>query len=170
MTEQEFTLIAMAIKTYYPNENIMPNKQAFSLWYDMLKDLPYKETELALKKWVTTNKWSPKISDLRAEVSALAIEYKDYGEAWQEVLQAISQYGFYQADKALESMSPITREAVERIGFTNICMSDYIISERAQFEKIYNSLVERKKEVAQIPQEVRNLISEMKCLQIQEKN
>lgn len=169
MTEKEFAMVAMAIKTYYPEANVMPNQQAFTLWFNQLKDLPYKETELAVNKWVATNKWCPKISDIRATVAGLTNNIKDYGEAWQEVINAISKYGYYQADKALESMSELTREAVKRIGFTNICMSEYIISERAQFEKIYNALAERKKESLQLPPDVRELIAEMACLQIEQK-
>lgn len=170
MTEQEFSKIAMAIKTYYPKEPIMPNPQAMALWYQQLQDIPYNVCQLAVNKWVSTNKWCPTIADIRETVSGLTDNTKSYGEAWQEIVTAIGKYGRYQVDKAYESMSELTRQACKQIGFENICNSEYIISERAQFEKIYNGLVQRKREREQLPQNIRALISEMSCLQIAEKN
>ena len=33
MNKQEFSLFTMALKTYYPRENLLPNTQAMELWY-----------------------------------------------------------------------------------------------------------------------------------------
>ena len=61
-----------AISTYYPKETILPNDEAMTLWYDQLKDLDYKATSEALKKWVAVERWSPSIADLRAGAAAEA--------------------------------------------------------------------------------------------------
>ena len=39
MTIKEFSLIAAAIKTYFPRDNILPTENAMELWYEELKDL-----------------------------------------------------------------------------------------------------------------------------------
>lgn len=65
MTKQEFSKIAMAIKTYYPNTQILPNNAAMELWYQQLQDIPYNVCTLAVNKWVAINKWSPTIADIR---------------------------------------------------------------------------------------------------------
>jgi hypothetical protein len=57
MSEKEFGLFAMALKTYFPKDNLFPNKQAVDLWYRILNDIDYKTAELFLQKWVATNKW-----------------------------------------------------------------------------------------------------------------
>ena len=65
MDKQEFATLAMAIRTYYPKENILPNKEAMQLWFRELHDIPYNVAEAALRKWVSTNKWSPSIAEIR---------------------------------------------------------------------------------------------------------
>jgi hypothetical protein len=57
MTKQEFATFAMALKTYYPREQILPNQQAMELWYRELQDIPMQVAEATLRKWVSTNKW-----------------------------------------------------------------------------------------------------------------
>ena len=39
MNREEFAALAMAIRTYYPRENLMPNDEALNLWYEALQDL-----------------------------------------------------------------------------------------------------------------------------------
>ena len=159
MTKQEFAMLAMAIKTYYPKESILPNDKAMELWYMQLQDLPYKVAEIALNKWVSLNKWSPAISDLRqlaAEISNP--EIKDWSAAWDEVQAAIHTYGFYEANKGLDSLSPLTREVTKRIGFTNLCLSENQSVDRANFRTIYETLAEREKKNEQISPQVRELI------------
>ena len=85
----------------------------------------------------------------------------DWSEAWSQVQMAIRQFGAYRADKALESLPELTREATKRIGFTNLCMSENPSSDRANFRMIYETLADRKKKDAQISAPLRNLISQM---------
>ena len=55
MTIKEFALIAAAIKTYFPRDNILPTESAMDLWYEELKDLPYSIANSALRMFVATN-------------------------------------------------------------------------------------------------------------------
>lgn len=68
MDRKQFATFAMALKTYYPRENILPNQQAMELWFRHLEVVPYEVAELALQKWVLKSKWSPSIADIRALV------------------------------------------------------------------------------------------------------
>lgn len=163
MNKQEFSLFTMALKTYYPRENLLPNSQAMELWFKQLQDIPYHTAEVALNKWVATNKWSPSIADLReavAEVvSGAAI---DWGEGWEQVLKAVRKYGVYRAEDAMESFDTLTRQCVERIGFKQICLSENIATDRANFRMVYEQLAERQKKEAQMPQVLKNLIGEIR--------
>ena len=76
---------------------------------------------------------------------------KRQGEAWGEVQKAISQYGYYRQEEALESLTPIVREAVKRLGFRGICLDENQDAVRAHFFKIYSSLIERKTNDAKLP-------------------
>ena len=153
MNKQEFSLFTMALKTYYPRENLLPNTQAMELWYQQLQDIPYRTAEAALNQWVATNKWSPSIADIRETAAGVASgEVLDWGEGWEQVLKAIRKYGLYRAEDAMESFDPITRQCVERLGFKQICMSENISADRANFRMIYEQLAERRRQEAQMPE------------------
>lgn len=150
MTAKEFAIFADALRTYFPREALLPNNQAMELWFMQLQDIPYPVAEAALNKWVTTNKWSPSI----AEIRELSAEIKngrlpDWGEAWDETCKAIKRFGFYRPKEALESLSPLTRETVNRLGFTNLCMSENPTADRANFRTCYE-IVAKREQQAQI--------------------
>ena len=151
MDKKEFGLFASALRTYYPKEQILPNQQAMELWYRELQDIPFPVAEAALRQWVATNKWSPSIAEIR-EVAATVQHgsVKDWGEAWEQVLTAVRKYGIYNQGKALDSMDQMTRTAAERTGFRNICLSENIATERANFRMIYESLSAQEKSRQQI--------------------
>ena len=159
MNKAEFAQIVMALQTYYPRENLLKTSQEAALWYDMLEDIPYSTAEIGIKKWVMTNKWSPSISDIRAMSEIVTRgEAKDWGNAWEEVINSIGAYGIYHIREALETFDEITREAVERVGYRNICMSENIMAERANFRDIYKELSERKTKANQLSPKMRELI------------
>lgn len=143
MNKQEFSKWAMALKTYYPREQILPNQQAMELWFNALNDLSMDVAEAALMKWVATNKWSPTIAEIRE--TATGVKHgakKDWSEAWADVRTAIAKFGMYRPGEALESLEPVTREAVRRLGFYNLCVSENEISDRARFKEIYEGLAD----------------------------
>lgn len=163
MNKKEFGVFAMALKTYYPRENLLPNNQAMELWFKQLSDIPYQVAETGLNKWVSLNKWSPSIADIREMSNSIAHgELPDWGDAWEEVCKSIRKYGSYNAREGLESLSPLTRKATERIGYTNLCMSVNPSSDRANFRMIYEQLAEREKKESQMSQPFKQLIMQMR--------
>ncbi len=169
MNKQEFSKIAMAIKTYYPNQNLLPNQQAMELWYLQLQDIPYKVCMAVVNKWVALNKWAPTIADIR-EGSVEIVEggKKDWSEAWEEVLFNIREYGFHRAEDGLERLSGITRQAVERIGYTRLCHSENITADRANFRDIYNELSKREAQEKQIPKQLLEHINNIKMIGVKD--
>ena len=172
MTKKEFAMFTMALKTYYPRENLLPNEQAMELWFKQLEDIPYQVAETGLNKWVALNKWSPSIADIREMASEIVNgELPDWGDAWEEVCKAIRCYGSYRALEALESLSPLARKATERMGFTNLCMSENVSADRANFRMIYETLAERQKRDAQLPAQLKEMLLEIKgSLLLEDKN
>lgn len=165
MNKKEFAIFASALRTYYPKENILPNEQALELWYKQLNDIPYNVAEVTLNKWVATNKWSPSIADIREQATGIVEgEAKEWGEAWQEVLRAISLYGSWEERKAMDSLDETTRKVVKRLGFRNLCFSENVQNDRANFRMIYEREQERAKQDAQLPQKLKALISNMPML------
>lgn len=162
MERQEFATFAAALRTYYPKEQLLPNQQAMELWFRELQDIPYSVAETALRKWVATNKWSPSIAEIREAVTGISKEkIPDWSEAWENVLTAVRTYGSYQPVEALESLDERTRSCVRRIGFRNICMSENISVERANFRRIYEATAERDAQEMALPAPLKQKIAEL---------
>lgn len=164
MDKQEFATLAMAIRTYYPKENILPNKEAMQLWFRELQDIPFPVAEAALRKWVSTNKWSPSIAEIReASANIQNGDIPDWGEGWEQVCKAIRKYGFYEPKKALESLDPLTRQVVERLGFRNICLSENPTAERANFRQCYEVLAKREQTRQQLALPLQEAIKQIQA-------
>ena len=160
MTKSEFVKFAAALKTYYPRESILPNQPAIELWYVQLQDLPYEVAEAVLNQWVATERYSPSIAEIRERAAyVMGGGIKDWGESWEAVLMAIRRFGRYREKEALENMDELTRACVKRLGYSEICMSENIQADRANFRKVYEQLAERKKKDEQIPNGLREMIS-----------
>lgn len=152
MTKSEFGQLADAIRTYYPKEEILPNAAAMSLWYEQLKDIDYKLASMALQKWVATNKWSPAISDIRGQVVDIVNPTpKTWGEAWQEVIKAVAHFGYYQEAEAMASLDDLTRHCVKGVGYRQLCISENLSVERANFRMIFENEAEKRKVNSQLP-------------------
>lgn len=168
MDKKDFSMLAMALRTYYPKENLLPNQQAMELWFRELQDIDAKVAEAALRKWVSTNKWSPSIADIRETAASVKCgEIPDWGDGWEQVLKAIRKYGVYGIEEAMESFDPITRQCVKRLGFKNICMSENISADRANFRMIYEQVAERKKKDSQMPEKLKQLIGTIQDTNLQ---
>ena len=150
MTKQEFSKIAMAIKTYYPNAQI-PNNAAMELWYQQLQDISYKVCTLAVNKWVAINKWPPTIADIREYTAGISGTDPDWSEAWEELMKNIQVYGFYRVEEGKAALSDLTRKAVDRIGYVHICNSENIVADRAAFRDIYTGIAKRAEQKKRLP-------------------
>ena len=171
ISREEFAVFVSAMRTYYGRENLLPNSQAMELWYRQLEDIPAKVAEASLNKWVALNKWSPSIADIRTIAAEITVgEAMDWAEAWANVLKAVKLYGYNRQKEAMDYLDDLTREAVRRVGWHDICMSENIGIERAAFRDTYNNLSQRRAKEAVLPPSVRNLIAgireEMKQIEV----
>lgn len=160
MDRKEFSAFAMALKTFYPREQLLPNEQAMQLWYAQLRDIPDDVAQLALHKWVATNKWPPTIAEIRE--TAANITHGDsltWGEAWERALTAVRRFGSYNKAAALDSLDPLTRRCVENIGYMELCLSENIMVERAHFQRIFDVYSKRENTRQQLPVALQSAIS-----------
>lgn len=160
MDHKEFAAFAMAIRTYYPKEQLLPNQAAMELWHRELQDIPANVAELALRKWVATQKWSPSIAELRELCATITQgESMTWGEAWEKALEAVRRFGSYRQGEALASLDPLTRRCVKHLGFRDLCASENITADRANFRMIYETLQKREETQRQLAAPVREAIA-----------
>ena len=158
MNTTEWMKIAAAINTYYRKDKPFPNKEAMQLWYEEFKDLPYEAVATGLRRHVNTSRWCPTIAELKEAIVTNIAGQKDWGAAWEECLRAVHRYGQYQVEEGLASLSPLTREVAERIGFKTLCLEDEL-KNRANFRMIFEQVVNNEYEKAALPVELQEKIA-----------
>lgn len=158
MILNEWLSAVAVLKSVYTTANFLPDEMVVKTWYELLKDLDFNQVTATVNKYVMINKFPPTIADIREGCIDIVSGPIDWGKGWDEVLKAIKEHGSYHPKEALESMTPITRKAVERIGFINICMSENISVERANFRMLYEEYAKRERQDSQISEALRQQI------------
>lgn len=159
MDRKEFGVLVKGMKAVYTVPSFIPDQDAFNIWYSLLKDISYDVLNAAIQKYMLSNKVPPTIAHLREIATTVRFgELPDWSESWEEVIKAIRRYGSYNEAEALESLDDVTRQAVLRLGFRNLCMSENISVERANFRMIYEQLVQRHKDKQNTPVQLQHTI------------
>jgi len=159
MTFDEFKILVKGMKAVYSEPWFLPDGDAIKIWYNLIGDLDYKVCSAAIQKWMMTNPKYPTIADIRRECAGVVQgDPKDWGDAWESVVKAIRYFGMYRVDEAMATFDEITEQCVRRLGFKELCMSENIMADRANFRMIYEQVSERKAKADVIPQKLKNLI------------
>ena len=145
VSKQELATLVLAMQAMYGDEFI-GTEEAMDVWFALLYDLDYKILSKALQKHMLTNKFKPTVAELREiYVDLICPVISDWSEGWEQVSKAIGHYGMYRTEEAVESFDEVTREAVKRLGFQNICLLENIVADRARFAEIYQAIQQRKR-------------------------
>lgn len=159
------------MKAVYTQPTFLPDQDAFNIWFSLLHDLDYMVAQAAVQKYMITQKFPPTIADIREIATKVSVGEKPlWSDGWEQVLKNISKYGMctYDPDRLTECMNsfdPLTRQAVQRLGWKELCMSENIMADRANFRMIYEQIADREHTAKQIPMNLNNLIES-----IQQKN
>ena len=157
VSKQEFATLVLAMQAMY-GEEFIGTEEAMDVWFALLHDLDYQILSKALQKHMLTNKFKPTVAELReiyADLICPAIS--DWSEGWEQVSKAIGHYGMYRTEEAMKSFDEVTKEAVKRLGFQNICLSENLVADRARFAEIYQAIQQRKRMAVNIGSALPNL-------------
>ena len=145
VSKQEFATLVLAMQAMY-GEEFIGTEEAMDVWFALLHDLDYQILSKALQKHMLTNKFKPTVAELREIYADLICPViSDWSEGWEQVSKAIGHYGMYRTEEAMEIFDEVTREAVKRLGFQNICLSENIVADRARFAEIDQAIQQRKR-------------------------
>ena len=159
MTKEEFKALAKGMRAVYTNERFLPDDASMKMWYSLLQDIPYNVASIAIQKYMLTNKFPPTPAEIREQALAVQLGEKPlWSDAWGKVLMAVKKYGSYGQAQAMESFDEITRQAVQRIGYLEICRSENITADRANFRMIFEQLADREHNANRIPISLQQLI------------
>ena len=134
----------------------MPYNKEFTeeqavVWYDFFKNETYDNFRNAVKRIIPKKQFMPSIAELKQEITLLknpVLQLKA-DEEWENVLRAISKYGYYRGDEGMKSLNPTTAKVVRMLGgWGSICQStdgDWL---RKNFMDLFNTKVENYEEAA----------------------
>jgi hypothetical protein len=156
MTQKETAYLLSILRAAYPRfyYDVSPDDLKISVdtWTVMLSDTSLEIATVALQRLIATSKFPPTIAEMRESISAVIHPtMPDSGDAWGEVVSAISKYGYYRPEEALASMREPVRLAVKCMGWRELCMSENGMADRAHFLRIYETMEKRTKEDNLIP-------------------
>lgn len=156
MTREDTIRVLSILRTAYPrfyaNMSKTEAENVIDLWSVMFSADDVESVKLALYKLISICEFPPSVAEMRKALAETQIGYmQDAGEAWGSVVNAIRAYGAARENEALGSMSEMTRLAVKRMGWTNLCMSEDSMADRAHFLKIYGLIEDRQTQQRQMP-------------------
>lgn len=156
--KQCINLVGLALANF-PNMQEKDMVPTAKLWEKLLTDIPFPVAEKALIKVLATAKFFPTVAEIReAAMQLTQPAIPTAMEAWGEVTRAMRLYGYYRPEEALASMSPVTAEVVRRIGWREMCSCEEPDVLRGQFRMAYEQYAGGQREMAVLPENVRELI------------
>lgn len=171
MTREQFAVIVKGLKAVYSAPSFIPDKDAFDVWYQLLKDIPYSELSIATQTYMATQREVPTIADLRLEVVNIRTKAKNGGqsmltesEAWGLVKKALSN-SIYGYNEEYAKLPPVIQRAmVSARNLHDIASSDDVNMDvqESLFYRRYRSELTREFDEDVVPESIRvkNLISE----------
>jgi loader and inhibitor of G40P protein len=133
------------LQSCYPNQYKNIDETILSMtaqtWANAFADIPFNVVFNAVQQHILKSQFSPTVAEIRLRCVEMIKpnKPKTAQEAWESVVLAIKKFGYYQQDKAFETLEDRTKRAVRVIGWQNICQSESVGIERANFIKFYDS-------------------------------
>lgn len=167
MEREEFKILVKAMKAVYAQPTFIPDKDAFDVWYGLLQDLPYEQANLAVQKYMTSERFPPTIADIRTkatEIIAPVEESMSELQAWALVQKAIRNSAYHAEEEFAKLPEACQRAVGTAVNLKEWALmdSDQVATiEQSHFVRNYRASVQRMKEEARLPENVRMLIADM---------
>lgn len=175
MTREEFKILVKGMKAVYAQVTFIPDQDAFNIWFEMLKDLPYQQVNMAIQKHMMTEKFPPTIADLRTradEISRKQVEEMSELEAWGHVEKAIRN-SIYNAENEFEKLPEACQIAVGTPAnlreWAKMDSESVVTVEQSHFIRSYRAAVKRIDENKKLPEQFRCRIETRKKNVIEER-
>lgn len=162
MERSEFAVLVKAMKAVYSDPKFIADQDAFNVWYELLKDIPYNLCQVSIHKYMSTNKFPPTIADLRKIVSEVTTPDKmNEGEAWALVYRAICNSAY----NAREEFEKLPHECQKAVGnpailkeWAGLDMSEVNTVIQSNFMRSYKVECKRSQEYDALPNHVRETL------------
>lgn len=143
MTTEETAKLLTFLAVLYPKlraETRKEEKQKIVAWSLVLADLDYTLAQAAAIKLARTLKFPPGPADIIVAAKSITPSSHPAPDlAWQEVKSAVDRCGLNITPPPWSH--PFVAEAVRRVGYTNLCVSE--LDQSSKFLKFYEAIITR---------------------------
>lgn len=165
MDREKFSILVKAMKAVYSDPKFIADKDAFNVWYELLKDIPYDLCQAAIHKYMTTNKFPPTIADVRQLATEIVTpETMNEGEAWSLVYKAICNSA-YNSQAEFDKLPKECQKAVGNAAilreWASLNMDEVNTVIQSNFMRSYKVEVKRLQEYKQLPESTKDVIQKL---------
>ena len=165
MERGEFAILVKAMKAVYSDPKFIADQDAFNIWYELLKDISYDLCQVAIHKYMSTNRFPPTIADLRQiATEVITPEKMNEGEAWALVYRAICNSA-YNAGAEFEKLPPECQKAVGNPAilkeWASLDMSEVNTVIQSNFMRSYKVECKRTQEYDRLPESTKEVIQKI---------
>lgn len=173
MTRDETKQILMRISSVYPNYKPSSDLRfVVETWNEYLADYTYEQVKMALKAYIATDTsgFAPGIGQL-IEKMAMIVQPNQVNEleAWTMVSKAIRN-STYNSESEFEKLPLLVQKALGSAAQLRIWAMDEGYNESvnsSNFMRSYRAVIEREKQMAKMPAEIKDLIQQTQALGIE---
>jgi len=161
MTTEQVSILLTLAAANFPTLQDKDMGPTLILWREMLSDIPFEIARPAVLKVLTTSKFFPTVAEIREAAASLTTgQAMSAIEAWGLAFAAIEQYGNYRELEAMKSLPAEVACFVKRFGWQELCTSEEPDVIRGQFIRLWENYSKQQKEIAVLPENIRQLIGE----------
>lgn len=165
ITREEFSVVVKGMKAIYSN-NFIQDKDAFDVWYGLLKDLPYEVVSAATQKYMMTEKFPPTPADIRRYASGLKTDTLTETEAWDLVRKACQSLDWDNPGIEYDKLPKVIQRAVVSpqylVEMARSDMKDFETVIASNFMRSFKAAAKQQAEEEQLPLEFRQRIETMR--------
>ena len=170
MTREEFAPLVKGMKAVYTYEGFIKDKDAFDVWFELLKDLDYKQCSTAIHKFMSSETRIPTPADIRRIAAEIVRPYLPTEiEAFDMVKNAVRRLNGYNTQEVFNKLPEVVRRAVgnshtlvEWTGwqeYGGIKSNEFETVIASHFMKTYRAVCGSYKQEQQLSPEVRQKIN-----------
>lgn len=161
VTRDDFKILVKGMKAIYADPKFIPDKDAFDIWYALMKDLEYDYLNMAIQKHMISSKFPPTPADIREQYQSL-IEPDELNEleAWNLVSKAIRNSSYNYEEEFLK-LPDVVKKAVGDASQLRIWAMDENYNEQvvsSHFIKCYRNESSKDKYLKKMPVQIQSLI------------
>lgn len=170
------SIISAAYPNYRPQYDKGQMKKAVDLWAVMFNDTPLPVVAEAVKRYIgSDNEFAPSIGNIRRIINDMSGNHElPEAEAWSMVVRALRN-GTYGAEKEFARLPKDVQKAIGSPAYLQSLATSEDVNmsvESSNFYRSYRSVVERRKNEENIPENIMGLIDrigEEKPLRLEDK-